>query len=89
MGVYGGLWREIWRNLWEEVVCDGAGDYCALFMMVAIGGGVRVGSSPGLRERKEAPVVGTIIIDLSLRIFADNTKKRWRQRTLQPLLDPG
>ena len=33
-------------------------------------------TSPGLRVRKEAPVVGTIIIDLSLRILADNARDR-------------
>ena len=44
MGVYGGLWREIWRNLWEEVVFDATGYCCAMFIVVAIGGGVRLGS---------------------------------------------
>ena len=33
-GVLREIWREIWRDLWEEVLCDGAGDCCAVFMMV-------------------------------------------------------
>jgi hypothetical protein len=45
---HGGLWKRDMERSWEEVVYDGAGDYCAVFMVVAIKDEVRSGVE-GLR----------------------------------------